>query len=95
MSYPVIIILAQGNCFSVCFTNRLFQVCIFLEEKVLSSVIKWKRTFRGDFFCVLSGDFKRDFAAISNRPCKLLAIPSDLNFLAFLGLEDFMKYYEL
>ena len=32
---------------------------------------------QGGFFIMahFCGDFKRDFAAISNRPCKLLAIP--------------------
>ena len=34
--------------------------------------------YTGDLCCYFSGDFccdfKRDFAAVSNRPCKLLAI---------------------
>ena len=31
--------------------------------------------YTGDFCCYFSGDFSGDFTAISNRPCKLLAIP--------------------
>ena len=31
--------------------------------------------YTGDFCCDVSGDFCCDFVAISNRPCKLLAIP--------------------
>ena len=31
--------------------------------------------YTGDFYSDFSGDFKRNFGAISNRPCKLLAIP--------------------
>ena len=50
---------------------RFLPQCSF--QKCVTNLL-WP-VYTGDFCCEFSGDFKRDFAAISNRPCKLLAIP--------------------